>query len=70
MLWTTNEYATFYAEADDGENWSGPYGVEVPFNAFDWCWNTGTNEGMDVGMRLITITGAWAPWVGTINLVA
>lgn len=68
VLWTTNEYSTFYAEADDGELWAGSYGTELPFSAFDWCWWTGSSNGEDVGMRLITASNAWAPWIGTINL--
>lgn len=27
LLQTTNDYSTFYAEADDGAQWSVPYGV-------------------------------------------
>jgi hypothetical protein len=68
-LETTNEYSTFYAEGDDGAVWNGPYGVELPYYAFnDWCWDLGISEGVDVGMRLVTASSAWFPWVGTINL--
>ena len=71
VLWTTNEYSTFYAEADDGAMWSGPYAVNVPLNAFDdWCWDLGVQPGLDIGMALVSATNAWFPWVGTINLVA
>jgi len=58
----------FYAEADDGAVWSGPYGVELPYEAFDWCWGTGSTSGECVGMREIIVTNAGWPWVGTINL--
>jgi uncharacterized membrane protein len=68
VLWTTNDYSTLYAEADDGAHWSGPYTMELPFEAFDWCWPTGSTNGEWVGMRLVHATNAWAPWVGTINL--
>jgi Protein of unknown function (DUF1036) len=68
VLWTTNTYSTFYAEGEDGAHWSGPYVTELPFNAFDWCWFTGSTQGEDVGMRLITVSNAWAPWIGTLNL--
>ena len=68
VLWTTNDYSTFYAEDDVGATWSGPYTTQLPFNAFDWCWNTGQTGAENVGMRLITVTNAWAPWTGTINL--
>ncbi len=69
VLWTTNEYSTFYAEADDGAYWAGPYGVILPYHAFDdWCWDLGVDPGLDVGMRLVSATNAWAPWLGTINL--
>jgi len=68
VLWTTNAYSTFYAEADDGAHWSGPYVTDLPFQAFDWCWNTASTNGEWVGMRLITVSNAWFPWVGTIHL--
>jgi uncharacterized membrane protein len=68
VLWTTNKYSTFFAEADDGAFWAGPYHTNLPLQAFDWCWNTASSQGEDVGMRLITVTNAWAPWVGTLNL--
>ena len=68
VLWTTNKYATYYAEANDGAHWSGSYHTNLPLQAFDWCWNTASSQGENVGMRLITVTNAWAPWVGTITL--
>ncbi|HEY0330737.1 MAG TPA: DUF1036 domain-containing protein [Rhodopseudomonas sp.] len=68
VLWTTNKYSTFYAEADDGSHWSGSYHTPVPLQAFDWCWNTSSTQADDVGMRLITVTNAGWPWTGTINL--
>lgn len=67
-LWTTNMYSTFYAEADDGTHWSGSYHTNLPMQAFDWCWNIASTQGENAGMRLITVTNAWAPWIGTINL--
>jgi len=69
VLWTTNTYSTFYAEAEDGAFWAGPYVTDLPFPAFDWCWFTATNNGEDAGMRLVSVSNAWFPWVGTINLV-
>ena len=68
VLSTTNDYSTFYAEADDGAVWSGPYGADLPSSAFDWCWPTATNVGEFVGMRLVHATNAWFPWTGTLNL--
>jgi uncharacterized membrane protein len=69
VLYTTNDYSTFYAEADDGAQWSGPYAVSLPYNAFNgWCWDLGVDPGVDVGMRLVTSTNAWFPWTATINL--
>lgn len=69
VLYTTNDYSTFYAESDNGEHWSGPYAQAVPYNAFDdFCWSLGVTPGIEVGMRLVHCTNAWYPWVGTINL--
>jgi hypothetical protein len=71
-FWTTNRYAAFYAEADDGAHWSGPYGpVYVYWNAFDSCVNIGSTGAYEVvGMRLIDLgSWAWMPWVHTVTLV-
>ena len=32
-----NRYFCFYADADDGAVWAGPYKRFVPFQAFAWC---------------------------------
>jgi len=68
VMWTSNDYATFYAEADDGEVWQGGYVTDVPYEVFDWCWDTGSTNSESVGMRLITMTNAGWPWIGTLNL--
>lgn len=68
VLWTTNAYSLFYAEADDGAHWAGPYSTDLPFEAFDWCWDTASSNGEQAGMRLIHATNAWWPWTATINL--
>jgi Protein of unknown function (DUF1036) len=67
-LWTTNSNSLFYAEADDNRVWAGPYGTQVPFQSFDWCWLTGSSSGESVGMRLVTASNAGWPWTATINL--
>ncbi len=70
---TSNRYAAFYAEADDGAIWTGPYGpVYVYWNAFDSCVDIGSTAAFAVvGMRLIDLgTFAWVPWATyTVNLV-
>jgi len=54
---TNNRYAAFYADADDGAHWSGPYGpVYVYWEAFDSCVNIGSTAAYGtVGMRLIDV---------------
>jgi hypothetical protein len=57
-VWTANRYFCFYAEAQDGAVWAGPYVAEVMNNAFDGCINIGhsvsdgPNPYYDVGFRL------------------
>jgi uncharacterized membrane protein len=68
VLETTNTYATFYAEADDGRVWAGGNTTNLPSQEFDWCWNTASSAGEDVGMRQLSSTNAWSPWTSTINL--
>ena len=62
---TTNRYAAFYAEANDGAIWTGPYGpMYVYWNAFNSCINIGSTAAYDVvGLRLIDLgSGAWNPF--------
>jgi hypothetical protein len=68
VLETTNSISTFYAEADDGHFWPGSYRTNLPLQAFDWCWNTASSSGEDVGMRSVSATNAGWPWTATINL--
>ncbi|MCA1843927.1 MAG: DUF1036 domain-containing protein [Actinobacteria bacterium] len=35
-----NRYWYFYAVAHDGKHWSGPFGINVPPTAFNWCEHT------------------------------
>jgi hypothetical protein len=50
--WVGGHCWLYYAEDDFGHVWSGPYHTFVPWNAFDWCWNTAsTGGGEDVGFR-------------------
>ncbi len=61
---TSNRYACFYAEADDGRIWIGPYGpVYIYWDAFSSCINIGSTAAYDmVGMRLLDLgSGAWNP---------
>jgi hypothetical protein len=69
VLWTTNSFTYFYAEADDGTVWAGPFATQVPLSAFDWCWNTGSTASVTVGMREMHSTNPGLPWISTINLV-
>jgi uncharacterized membrane protein len=52
-----NRYYVFYAEADDGAFWAGPYGTTVPWEAFDMCWPTATSDARFLGLRLIDVGG-------------
>jgi uncharacterized membrane protein len=47
----------FFAETDDrGTEWSGEFVTNLPVNAFDWCWNTASSNGRDLGMRKILVS--------------
>ena len=65
---TSNRYSTFYAEAEDGAVWGGPYGpMYVYWDAFDSCINIGSTAAYDVvGTQLIDGNGYGTY---TINLV-
>ncbi|GGU46183.1 DUF1036 domain-containing protein [Streptomyces coeruleorubidus] len=67
-LMTSNPHTTFFAEADDGVTWSGPFVVTVPLHAFDdHCWNVGVSTGLTVGMRLLTSQNAMFNYIRTIE---
>lgn len=52
----TNRYYCFYAEADDGAVWTGPYVRNLPYEAFEWCEWTGSTDSRDLGLRAFDIS--------------
>src|SRR5690348_827545 len=46
-----NRYWCYYAEADDGATWSGPYRRFLPYQAFSWCEWTASDQGFTAGLR-------------------
>ncbi len=68
VLWTTNRFATFFAEDDAGEFWGGDFVTPVPVRRFDLCWTTASSDSQDVGMALLDSSNAWAPYFSTIRL--
>jgi len=67
---TFNRYAAFYAEAEDGAVWTGPYGpVYVYYEGFKSCVRLGSTGADDiVGMRLLDF-GKYALFPFTIYTV-
>jgi hypothetical protein len=68
---TGNRYFYFYAEAEDGEVWSGDYGpVYGTYNAFQGCLLVGnTQDNVIVGMQ--QVDAGWWHWAYssfTVNL--
>jgi hypothetical protein len=61
---TLNRWFYYYAEADDGATWAGPYVAEVTNDAFAKCTCLGvlvingepTNPYYDVGMRVLDLS--------------
>lgn len=70
---TTNRYACFYGESNDGFFWSGTYGpIYIYYDAFNSCVGIGSTAAYDVvGLRLIDLgTGAGsASATHTVNLI-
>lgn len=31
------------------------YNTFVPWNSFDWCWNTSSTSGTSMGMRIFSV---------------
>lgn len=55
-----NRYWYYYAEAEDGAVWAGPYGASVPLAAFNQCYGIGViiengNESVSIGFRELDI---------------
>jgi len=72
VLWTTNQYVYFYAEAGDGAWWGDSNGptVYVHPERFDSCYNIGaTGDWVTVGMAQVDV--GWPPvrpFTHTVNL--
>ncbi|HSK26086.1 MAG TPA: DUF1036 domain-containing protein [Jiangellales bacterium] len=72
-FWTTNQYAYFYAEAQDGRWWGDSVGpaVYVRNERFQGCYAIGTSTWRIVRMSQLNV--GWppsAPGTHTINLQA
>jgi uncharacterized membrane protein len=55
-----NRYSYYFAQAEDGAVWSGPYGASVPIAAFDQCYGIGViiengDESVSIGFRELDI---------------
>jgi Protein of unknown function (DUF1036) len=59
----------FFAEADDfSPVWTGPFTTHLPWQAFDWCWTTGSTNGRILGMRkILTSVLNWDYIVGLVK---
>ena len=51
--WAGGNKFFYYAEDASGRKWAGPYVTFASHNAFEWCWNTASTNGKNVGMRKI-----------------
>lgn len=49
--WAGGEKFFFYAEDHVGHVWAGPFFTDIPWSAFEWCWQTGSNMARTLGMR-------------------
>ena len=70
-IWTTNQFAYFYAEAQDGSTWGDSVGpnVYVTDDAFEGCLGIGNSSWRVVNMAEANV--GWppaAPGTHTINL--
>jgi Protein of unknown function (DUF1036) len=58
----------YFAESDDRRlQWAGPFVTNLPVNAFDWCWNTASSNGRDLGMRKVLVSQGISDH--TVNLI-
>ena len=61
----------YFAEDEAGHSWAGEFFTQVPSNAFEWCWDTGSTTSRTLGLRKQVVVDAFPPSVQdhTINLV-
>ncbi|MDM5223526.1 DUF1036 domain-containing protein [Peribacillus sp. NJ11] len=46
-----NHEFLYYAEDDIGHKWSGECFTQIPSNSFHWCWNTGSTNSRNLGLK-------------------
>jgi hypothetical protein len=66
--WAGNNTFLFYAEDGAGGVWEGPFPTFVPWNAFDWCWNTASNDGRTLGFRNFSVSWEYMDYTIQLNL--
>ncbi len=50
--WVGGSKYFYFAEANDlSPAWSGPFFTHLPWNSFEWCWNTASTNGRTLGLR-------------------
>ncbi len=45
----------YFAHDNSGHQWAGEFGTQVPNDAFEWCWNTGSTASEVVSMRKVEV---------------
>jgi Protein of unknown function (DUF1036) len=46
----------FFAENQDRSlSWGGEFTTQLPDQAFDWCWNTGSSDSRLLGMKKVLV---------------
>jgi uncharacterized membrane protein len=67
--WVGGSKFFYFAEAADrSPAWSGPFFTQLPVNAFDWCWLTGSTSSRNLGLRKLEIAVQYQDW--TVGLTA
>jgi hypothetical protein len=54
--WAGGKHFFYYAESQS-TSWGGLFFTGVPWDAFDWCWNTSSTNARTVGFRRRPETG-------------
>lgn len=56
--WAGGKKFFYYAEDTRGLGhvWSGDFFTQIPYNAFSWCWNTGSTDSRTLGLKKIKIS--------------
>ncbi|AYK06742.1 DUF1036 domain-containing protein [Brevibacillus laterosporus] len=69
--WANGRKFFYYAEDTSGlgRTWSGEFVTPIPSRAFEWCWDTGSTDSRNLGLKKLQVPNQFPTILDyTINL--